>query len=65
MKRDRLAKLAQAIAMANAGVAPGLRVVVCVTDESGDFVGVGMNVDVEDATAILLAAWRAEDARSH
>lgn len=44
---------------------PGVRVVVVVTPESGDFVGVGSNTDVADVHAILRCALSGGDYTEH
>jgi len=58
-KRAKLVEMAQA--MADNAKNDGFRVVCVVTDESGEFVGVGMNTAGDDADRILRCAVAGED----
>jgi hypothetical protein len=64
MSREALVEIASAAAKA---IMPPLRgrVVVAVTDESGEFVGVGSNVGPADTEAILQAACFGADKAPH
>lgn len=62
--RAELADIAQQLAETH-DRGDGLRVVVVVTDESGDFVGVGMNTAGDDADRILRCAVAGEDLQFH
>lgn len=64
MKREELALLAHKKAM-EALPQPGLRIVVIVTDVSGEFVGVGTNTDEKDTSAILRCALNGKDRIDH
>lgn len=55
--RDGLVDRAQLVAI---GFAKPYRAVVIVTDEAGDFVGVGMNTSLDDAIAIMKCALYAD-----
>jgi hypothetical protein len=62
MTRDELVSLAQNIATGfPALVGDGLRIVVLVCDEPGDYVGVGMTTGLEDALAMMRLALAAKE----
>ena len=67
--REHLAKLAQSIvdvAMSNARAkSQELQMVIVVTDASGEYVGVGRNVDDERTHEILYYAMAGEDRIDH
>jgi hypothetical protein len=67
--REHLAALAQSIidvAVSNEKAKDlGLQMVLVVTDESGDYVGVGRNVDDDRTCAILYCAMHGEDRIDH
>lgn len=64
--RAELAARAQRLATYGASSAPpGTRIVVIVTDETGEFVGVGSTTGEEDVRAILTCALLAEDRVDH
>lgn len=62
--REELVEIAQQLADTHQR-SDGLRVVVVVTDESGDFVGVGMNTAGDDADRILRCAVAGEGLEYH
>ena len=64
-RRARLAGAAQTAAILFDSREPGSRVVVVVTDESGDWVGVGSNTTFEDVLAILRCALAGDDLLFH
>jgi hypothetical protein len=64
-KRAELVALAQAAAETLDRVKLGYRVVVLVTDEAGDFVGVGMNTTYGDAVEIMRASLVGEGLEFH
>jgi len=61
--RNGLVELAQKTASTIAK--PPYRAVVIVTDEAGDFVGVGMNTTLDDAIAIMKCALYADGLQFH
>jgi len=63
MTRTELVDIAQAIADANRK--PPLRIVVCVTDLSGDLMAVGTTTSAEDTENILQAALVAKEKQYH
>jgi hypothetical protein len=69
MTREEMAAAAQAFAdlavLQIAAGALGARVVVIVTDEEGEYVGVGSTTNPEDTAAIILCAHFAEDRVDH
>jgi hypothetical protein len=67
MTRDEMAKLAQATANSVQPPEPGVRVAVIVTDEAGDFIGVGSNQNssVEDLKRMCFCALYGEDRVDH
>jgi len=68
LSRDELVSLAQDLATGrqrvNVESLSGLRVVVLVCDQTGDFVGVGMTTHLEDALAMMRCALAREDAQT-
>jgi hypothetical protein len=68
LTRQQMASLAQAIVDTLGEALPEtreLRVVLCITDDEGAFVGVGMSVPLEDGLGILRAALAREGAIDH
>ncbi len=64
-RRAKLCEAAQNAAEQLDALVPGNRVVVVVTDSSGDWVGVGSNTHYEDVVAVLRSALAGEDTRFH
>lgn len=63
MTREQITEIAQQLA--DAYPRSEFRVVVMVTDESGAFVGVGMNTGLRDARNIIRCAHEADDVTFH
>ena len=65
MTREEMAKLAQETANNVVLPEPGVRVSVIITDEAGDFIGVGSNSSIEDTRKQLFCALYGQDRQDH